>query len=95
MKTNRRKFLKAGALTGTTLACASAFGAIDKKSLETKLPYKNTYVKNTFVAENEFRRDTPNFLDAPSFEQAKKTLPSPFWKGGEKDLDLVAGLNKF
>ena len=86
MKTNRRNFLKAGALTGASLACAPAFGATQEK--KNKLPYKNTYVKNTFVAENDFRRERANFLDAPSFEQAKKTLPSPFWKGNQDAIDM-------
>ena len=37
---------------------AGTAGAQDLKSGPYKLPYKNTYVKEVFVAENEFRTRT-------------------------------------
>lgn len=88
MKTNRRNFLRAGAIAGTSLVCSPVLGAQEEKKPIYKLPYKNTYVKNSFVAENDFRRDTPNFLDAPTFEKAKETLPAPFWKGNEDAIEM-------
>ena len=64
MKTNRRNFLEAGAIAGTSLVYSPVLGVTEEKKQATKLPHKNT-----LVAENELRRDKPKFLDAPSFEQ--------------------------
>lgn len=66
---------------------ASAFSQ-DLKSGPYDLPYKNTYVKNVFVAENEFRTKTPVKTVPGTFEQAKKILPSPVWKGHEKEIEM-------
>ena len=88
MKTNRRNFLKAGALAGTSLALSPLAGSAAERKSQYKLPYKNTYVKNLFVAENEFRRMDPTVIEAPTFEKAKEVLPSPFWKGHEEAIDM-------
>lgn len=66
---------------------ASAFSQ-DLKSGPYDLPYKNTYVKNVFVAENEFRTKTPVKTVPGTFEQARKILPSPVWKGHEKEIEM-------
>lgn len=66
---------------------ASVFSQ-DLKSGPYDLPYKNTYVKNVFVAENEFRTKTPVKTVPGTFEQAKKILPSPVWKGHEKEIEM-------
>lgn len=41
---------------------AGTAGAQDLKSGPYKLPYKNTYVKEVFVAENEFRTAKPEHI---------------------------------
>lgn len=88
MKTNRRNFLKTGALAGTTLALSPLAGSAAERKSKYKLPYKNTYVKNLFVAENEFRMMEPRVIEAPTFEKAKEVLPVPFWKGHEQAIDM-------
>ena len=87
MKTNRRSFLKAGALAGTSLLCAPIASAQDTKK-KFKLPYKNTYIKNPYVTENEFRIAKPELLEVPSFESKKEYLPSPFWKGHDQEIKM-------
>jgi len=91
MKTNRRNFLKAGALAGTSAFVSPVLGGngvSEEKNSLYKLPYKNTYVKNTFVAENEFRRINPELLDPPAFKNAKNILPNPFWKGNDDAIEM-------
>lgn len=53
-----------------------------------KIPYKNTYVKSTLVAENEFRTQRPTYVTLPTFEEARKILPVPIWAGHEKELEM-------
>ena len=60
----------------------------DLKSGPYKLPYKNTYTKNVFVAENEFRTKPATCTKPGTFEQAKKVLPAPVWKGHEKEIEM-------
>lgn len=43
-----------------------------------KLPYKNTYVMETLVAENAFRTMKPKKQIPESFEHAKRVLPEPY-----------------
>lgn len=88
MKTNRRNFLKKSALAGSALSLAPIALKAEERKSEYKLPYKNTYVKNSFVAENEFRRMDPDLIEPPSFEKGKKILPSPFWKGHDDAIDM-------
>ncbi len=52
------------------------------------LPYKNTYVKEPLVAENEFRVAKPRTVTPKSFEQAKKILPAPFWSGHDDEVRM-------
>lgn len=69
-------------------ACTAFVKAQDLKSGPYKLPYKNTYTKNVFVAENEFRTKPATCTKPGTFEQAKKVLPSPIWKGHEKEVEM-------
>ncbi|WP_165022579.1 MGH1-like glycoside hydrolase domain-containing protein [Dysgonomonas sp. ZJ279] len=52
------------------------------------LPYKNTYVKEALVAENEFRVAKPNLITPKSYEEARNILPNPIWEGHEKELEM-------
>ena len=88
--TSRRDFFLKGAL----IAGATAFPGVKVladdpvQTIATttgKLPYKNTYVKNVFVTENEFRNAKPNIIPSPGFQKAKEILPVPYWKGNEKN----------
>ncbi len=53
-----------------------------------RLPYKNTYVKEPLTAENEFRTMTPESVPTPTWEQARKLLPSPVWAGHDKEVEM-------
>ena len=52
------------------------------------LPYKNTYVKNIFVAENPYRTMKQETITPGSYEQARKMLPAPFWEGHQREVDM-------
>ena len=67
---------------------AGTAGAQDLKSGPYKLPYKNTYVKEVFVAENEFRTAKPEHIKPRTFAEARKILPSPVWEGHEKEVEM-------
>ena len=71
-----------------SLLTVIAMPAQDLKSGPYKLPYKNTYVKNVFVAENEFRPAKPQKIQPESFKQAVKILPEPFWDGHEDEIKM-------
>ena len=45
------------------------------------LPYKNTYVKEPLVTENEYRVAKPETIVPKSFEEARQILPNPIWGG--------------
>ena len=53
-----------------------------------KLPYKNTYVMQTLVAENTFRTAKVEKPKPGTFEQARKVLPSPYWEGHPKEMEM-------
>ncbi|MEG0498412.1 MAG: trehalase family glycosidase [Alistipes sp.] len=53
-----------------------------------KLPYKNTYVKEPLVAENEFRVAKPQRIEPRSFAEARKMLPSPTWQGHDQEVAM-------
>jgi hypothetical protein len=50
--------------------------------------YKNTYVREALVAENDFRTAKVTVEQPESFKKAQKILPSPFWKGHEKEMKM-------
>lgn len=56
--------------------------------IEYNLPYKNTYVKEALVAENEYRVATQENITPRSVEEAKFILPSPFWVNHEKEIEM-------
>ena len=67
---------------------AGAAGAQGLKSGPYELPYKNTYVKEVFVAENEFRTAKPETIKPRSFAEARKILPAPVWEGHDKEIEM-------
>lgn len=52
------------------------------------LPYKNTYLKEPLVAENEFRIAKPETIAPKSFAEAKAILPAPIWAGHDEELAM-------
>lgn len=52
------------------------------------MPYKNTYVKEALVAENDFRIAKPKITIPKSFEEAKDILPNPIWQGHDKEIEM-------
>lgn len=52
------------------------------------MPYKNTYVKEALVAENEYRIAKPKITIPKSFEEAKNILPNPIWQGHDKEIEM-------
>lgn len=52
------------------------------------LPYKNTYVKEPYVTENEYRIVKPYVVKPQSFHVARQILPVPIWKGHEKEIEM-------
>ena len=70
-------------------ACATcAVAAQGLKSGPYELPYKNTYVKDVFVAENEFRTAEPESVEPGPFEQAREVLPAPVWEGHDREIEM-------
>lgn len=55
---------------------------------EYNLPYKNTYVKQALVAENEFRNTPPQSIEPKSFAEAQKILPNPIWDGHSEEIAM-------
>ena len=53
-----------------------------------KIPYKDTYVKQALVAENEFRVQQPKYVTLPTFAEAKEVLPKPIWAGHEEEINM-------
>ena len=62
--------------------------AQDLKSGPYDLPYKNTYVKDIFVAENSFRTARRETIQPKSFAEARKILPAPIWEGHDKEVEM-------
>lgn len=53
-----------------------------------KLPYKDTYVREPLVAENEFRTAKVEKTKIGTFAEAKKVLPQPHWEGHDKEIEM-------
>ncbi len=68
-------------LTGPAAAQGLKSGPYD-------LPYKNTYVKEVFVAENEFRMARPERIEPRSFDEARRILPAPIWEGHAREIEM-------
>ncbi len=75
-------------LSGLLLVLPLLGWAQDLRSGPYELPYKNTYVKNIFVAENPYRTLQREPLKPGSFEQARKVLPAPIWEGHQQEVDM-------
>ena len=80
--------LKTVLLTTLSFVCCGAVFAQDLKSGAYTLPYKNTYVKDIFVAENSFRTEPMQIIEPKSFKQARAILPAPFWEGHDQQIDM-------
>ncbi len=74
----------------TALLCLTSELPAQEVSQKPKynLPYKNTYVKEPLVAENEFRIAKPRRIEPRSFAVAKNILPNPIWKGHEDEIRM-------
>lgn len=75
-------------LAAAVLAAAATLRAQDLRSGPYELPYKNTYVKEVFVAENPYRTMTPERIEPRPFAEARKILPAPFWQGHEREVEM-------
>ena len=75
-------------LSGLLLLFAAGLWAQDLRSGPYELPYKNTYVKNIFVAENAYRSMPRSTQEPGSFEQARRVLPAPIWEGHQAEVDM-------
>jgi len=92
---SRRKFLQnsfmiagSAAIPVSSIASEINSSKATAEDSDIQLEYKNTYVKNIFVTENEFRNAKSNVVAAPSFQQAKEILPVPYWKGNTQAIDM-------
>ena len=73
--TTRRNFLKQSLLAAGA-ASVPAGNLLAQEKMEEKrpkynLPYKNTYLKEPFVTENEFRTAKPETITPGTFEEAR------------------------
>ena len=60
-------------LAAAVLAAAATLRAQDLRSGPYELPYKNTYVKEVFVAENPYRTMTPERIEPRPFAAVSYT----------------------
>lgn len=92
MSSRRDFFMKSALLAGATAMPGVKVLADDTvpttATTTGKLPYKNTYIKNVFVTENEFRNAPVSIISNPGFEKAKEIIPAPFWKGNANAIDM-------
>lgn len=84
-RTDMKRMIVAAALLGCAAAPAAGQGLT---SGPYELPYKNTYVKEVFVAENEYRTARPERIEPLPFEQARKILPAPVWEGHDREIEM-------
>lgn len=68
----------------TTVVQAQSCGNDEKY----RLPYKNTYVKEPLVTENEYRIAKADTIVPKSFAEARQILPNPIWEGHAKELEM-------
>lgn len=81
------KFLKSACLLALPFTL-NAQNLMPSGSPLYKLPYKNTYVMETLVAENSFRTAKAESTKPGTFEEAKKVLPAPHWEGHDKEIAM-------
>lgn len=70
------------------LCCLQWVVGQEERVSKYNLPYKNTYVKEALVAENEFRSASRKTLEPRSFEEAKQILPNPIWEGHNREVEM-------
>lgn len=78
-------------ITALLLQCNLYMGAqnlIPSGSPLYKLPYKNTYIMQTLVAENSYRTAKMVRTKPGTFEQARRILPNPHWEGHAKEIEM-------
>lgn len=93
---SRRKFLRNSFMIAGSASLPIDSIANETTKLDKALPpvaeiptgFKNTYIKNIFVTENEFRNAKPSVVPAPTFQQAKEILPVPYWNGNPGAIDM-------
>lgn len=94
---SRRDFLKQSAIIAASAALPAPLVMAGQQSEEIvqtsatrsgKTNYKNTYVRNVFVAENEFRNANPAVTSPLEFSQAREILPSPFWGDNTQAIEM-------
>lgn len=88
---SRRNFIKKGMLAVGATAIPSSILKAQNQTEEKiiyKLPYKNTYNKESLVTENEYRVAKPETIDPKSFDEAKNILPEPIWKGHDQEIEM-------
>ncbi len=74
-----------------TLLLTLLTGGLSAQGLQSgpyELPYKNTYVKEVFVAENEFRTAEPVTRTPGTFDEARQVLPEPYWEGHDAEIEM-------
>ncbi len=90
--TTRRNFLKRSLLAAgaTTLPATSLLAqqTTEEKVPKYRLPYKNTYLKDPLVAENEYRIMKPEVIPHGTFAQAREILPEPTWEGHSREIEM-------
>ena len=93
---SRRKFLRDSVIIAASTAIPGSVIKANEKKISNKsewnadggCEFKNTYVKNVFVTENEFRNTKPSIVNAPAFQEAKQLLPAPVWKGNGLAIEM-------
>ncbi len=94
---SRRDFLKQSAIIAASAALPVPMVLAAQQQEEIvqtsatrsgKTNYKNTYVRNVFVAENEFRNANPTITSPLEFSQAREMLPSPFWGDNKQAMEM-------
>ena len=73
--------------TAATTSCTSASSPATPLTTY-NLPYKNTYIMEALVTENEYRVAKPVTTIPGTFEQAKEILPLPYWEGHEDAIEM-------
>ena len=71
-----------------SLSMSTLFAQNSENNEKYNLPYKNTYIKEPLVTENEYRVAKPVVIEPRSFDEATQILPNPIWKGHDKEIEM-------
>lgn len=83
------KLIRSIVLSGVLISSSAIFAQENEEAPQKyNLPYKNTYVKEALVAENEYRIAKSETIIPKTFEEAKNILPNPIWEGHTKELEM-------